>query len=138
VNLPPNNQMPPDMANAMLIKKAFDEKEAMKIIEKFAQADEIQDNIISLLDEERAFLRDDAKLPIPVHILAMPDFAFSGYLQGIVVANNEIVAMLTYTKEITAIFFCRYSSILFMRTRGWEKDLVIVDTMLEQFATNKI
>ncbi len=121
--------------NVPIIKAPFNEDQARKIIEKFDGADEIQKGI-------KLSLRDYAyKFPVPVFVLAQPDLALTGWLQGIGVFNNEICAMITYTSDFQSpVFFCLYSSILYMRTRTTEdiNKIVLIDNMLNEFASSKI
>jgi hypothetical protein len=126
------------MNQGILIKKPFDQKEARRIIDKFYSADMIKKGINSMLQNE------GWELPVPICILAQPDFVFAGWLQDITVHNSETCAMLTFSKEIAApLYFCFYPSILYMRTRLQEFDseseqIILVDNMLKAFEADKI
>jgi len=147
----PKDQLPPNMQQYALTK-SFDETSARKIVDNFARADQLQIELLDKLPYANIYY------PVPVHVIALPDFSFTGWIQGVVISNGEIAAMLTYTKEIGMIFFCKYSSIIFMRTRKDNKfslytegysenllsfgdlndDIVLIDTMLEHFAEKGI
>ena len=138
MNFTPKDQLPYN-TQQYILPKNFDEKSARKIVDNFALADQLQMELLNKLPYANIYY------PVPVHVIALPDFSFTGWLQGVVISNGEIAAMLTYTKEIGMIFFCRYSSILFMRTRKDNNpdicaydDIVLIDTMLEHFAEQRV
>jgi len=142
MNFTPKDQLPYN-TQQYILPKNFDEKSARKIVDNFALADQLQMELLNKLPYANIYY------PVPVHVIALQDFSFTGWLQGVVISNGEIAAMLTYTKEIGMIFFCRYSSILFMRTRRDNKfslyadgdlndDIVLIDTMLEHFAEQRV
>jgi hypothetical protein len=120
------------------IIQPFSESEAEKIIGMFDDADKIENDILIKAKQ--------LDYPFMVHLLSLPAFSTSCWLQGVSVQRiqqdqvrppmTEICLELTRTKDImSGIIYIPYYSVLYLAVRGLDHPAIeIENNMLEQYA----
>lgn len=120
------------------IIQPFSESEAEKIIGMFDDADEIETEILKKSQQ--------LDYPFMVHLLSLPTFSTSCWLQGVGVQRiqqdqvrpptTEICLELTRTKDVmSGIIYIPYKDVLYLAVRGLDHSpIVIENNMLDNYA----